>query len=75
MRYLFLIIAVWLGVMILRHFYRIKMANKVKPAIKTENMVRCEHCGVHVPQTEARQYKQKWFCSNRHLQAFIDKHE
>ena len=77
MRYIILIIAIWLAVVILRHFYRKKMSDQAKPAINTETeaMVRCEHCGVHVPKTEASQYRQKWFCSSHHLQAFKDEHE
>jgi len=75
LRFLFLIIAIWLGVMILRHFYRNKMADKVKPALKTESMVRCEHCGTHTPEAEAIQYGEKWFCSSHHLKAFKNEHE
>lgn len=75
MRYLFLIIAIWLAVIILRHFYRRKISDQVKPAINTQTMVRCEHCGVHVPRSEARQQDQKWFCSSQHLQAYTDKHK
>ena len=30
-------------------------------------MVRCAHCGVHVPQTNALAHEQRWYCSQAHL--------
>jgi len=75
LRFLILILAIWLGVMILRYFYRKRVSSQNKPTLKTEHMVRCESCGVHVPQTDACQYGKKWFCSSQHMQSFIDKHE
>jgi uncharacterized protein len=39
------------------------------PAV-AEPMVRCEHCGLNVPQSEALADGGRWFCSeaHRHLQ-------
>ena len=31
-------------------------------------MVRCDHCGVHVPQAKALKQDQHWFCSQTHLE-------
>ena len=31
-------------------------------------MVRCAHCGVHIPQTEALTQDQRWYCSQKHLE-------
>ncbi|WP_137818227.1 PP0621 family protein [Pseudomonas sp. 2FG] len=31
-------------------------------------MVRCAHCGVHVPREHALQQNQQWFCSQAHLE-------
>lgn len=31
-------------------------------------MVRCAQCGVHVPQSEALNQDQRWFCSRAHLE-------
>lgn len=34
-----------------------------------EKTVRCEHCGVHVLESEAMQYHNQLFCSTEHLEA------
>jgi uncharacterized protein len=31
-------------------------------------MVRCAHCGVHVPQSQALSQDQRWYCSQAHLE-------
>lgn len=31
-------------------------------------MVRCGHCGVHVPQSQALKQDQHWFCNQVHLE-------
>lgn len=31
-------------------------------------MVRCAHCGVHVPKTQALSLEQNWYCSQAHLE-------
>lgn len=31
-------------------------------------MVRCAHCGVHVPKAQALSQEQSWYCSQRHLE-------
>jgi len=33
----------------------------------TEDMVRCEHCGVHLPRSESHASGGKFFCSEDHL--------
>ena len=32
-----------------------------------EDMVRCEHCGVHLPRSESHSSGGKFFCSEDHL--------
>lgn len=34
-----------------------------------ENMVKCEHCGLHIPQAEAVYGDGKAYCSREHLEA------
>jgi len=46
-----------------------KSASTSAPAA-TEDMVRCAHCGVHLPQGESVQQDEKFFCSNAHRDAF-----
>ncbi len=31
-------------------------------------MVRCAHCGVHVPRSEALEHDERWYCSQAHLE-------
>ena len=31
-------------------------------------MVRCAHCGVHIPRHKALPQQQHWYCSQNHLQ-------
>lgn len=35
-----------------------------------ENMVRCAHCGIHLPREEATTSKGNYFCSNEHRSLF-----
>lgn len=39
-------------------------ASKTKPS--GENMVRCQHCGVHLPVSESLLSQGNYFCSNEH---------
>ncbi len=31
-------------------------------------MVRCAHCGVHIPKVRALSQEQQWYCSQAHLE-------
>ena len=31
-------------------------------------MVRCAHCGVHLPRDRALRLEQQWYCSQAHLE-------
>ena len=39
-----------------------------KPQQTTLPMVRCAQCGVHVPQVQALQSDDRWYCSREHLE-------
>lgn len=36
------------------------------PGSAGEDMVRCEHCGVHLPRSESKQEGGAFFCSEEH---------
>ena len=38
-------------------------------------MVKCEQCGVHVPEPEAFSARGHQFCSNAHQQAWLTQHD
>jgi uncharacterized protein len=40
-----------------------------------ENMVRCAHCGVHLPKGESIMVDHKHYCSEVHCHAHTDKPE
>lgn len=41
-------------------------AHKEAPSIEGEDMVRCTHCGVHLPKSESILSEGKFFCSDEH---------
>lgn len=62
--YIFLIAAaVWL--------WR-RLTSKPKKTSRTEQtalpMVRCAHCGVHLPRDQALPHREHWYCSQAHLE-------
>ncbi|QLP99473.1 MAG: hypothetical protein HZY78_03600 [Burkholderiaceae bacterium] len=46
-------------------------AERSTAAREPETMVRCAHCGTHVPQADALRGRQGWYCSAAHR----DQHE
>jgi len=38
----------------------------------SEDMVRCVHCGVHLPESESIVSKGKYFCSDKHYHKHIE---
>ncbi|WP_223463684.1 MULTISPECIES: PP0621 family protein [unclassified Pseudomonas] len=45
-------------------------ASTPKPPAEREAapMVRCAHCGVHLPRDRALSHDQQWYCSQAHLE-------
>lgn len=66
MRYLLLIIAIWLGVLIVRHFWRAKRESRPPQQLPEQDMVRCAQCGLHLPKQEAVRDNGQFYCSDRH---------
>lgn len=50
-----------------RHFTRPRRP-RTPATPKAQPMVRCAHCGVHVPQAEALTHDNRWYCSRAHLE-------
>jgi len=38
-------------------------------APRSEDMVRCERCGLNLPQSDAVSERGRWYCSREHLPA------
>jgi len=66
MRYLLLIIAVIAAVLILKQLYGPRKKPTIKKIPASTTIVRCEHCGVHIPKEEALYVDQQYFCSEEH---------
>jgi len=45
-----------------------KIRNTPPTSTSSERMVRCEHCGLHIIETEALEDNHQYFCSNEHLE-------
>jgi uncharacterized protein len=68
-RGLLLLAAVWLAVVVARQLYRSyqrqRMNRPQTPARPLPTrVVRCQQCGVHIPETEAIANGDRYFCSN-----------
>ncbi len=52
---------------VLRSYRRSMTREEPPPATAAEDMVRCAHCGVHLPRSECHASNDKFFCSEEHL--------
>lgn len=66
-RLLFLIAIVVLAVWVWRRFIAEPRRNRPRENAAAP-MVRCAHCGVHVPKAQALSQDQRWYCSQAHLE-------
>jgi uncharacterized protein len=64
-RLLVLIVLIVLAVWLVRRALR-RLRQDSPPAIKEGELVRCAHCGVHLPRAEARQVDGALYCSEDH---------
>lgn len=65
-RLLFWIALIGAAFWLWRRFAQKKAAPK--PRQTTLPMVRCAQCGVHIPQDQALQSQDRWYCSRAHLE-------
>lgn len=60
---------------LLRGYSRKSGLNAGAPPVQTaEKMVRCAHCGIHLPHDESIQSAEGFFCSPVHEQEFRKTH-
>ena len=71
-----IVIVIFIAIYLLLKYYRKQMPKKDvldEGAPKhRENMVRCAHCGVHLPKGESIVVDHKHYCSEVHRRAHID---
>ncbi len=70
LRLLILIVAGWLVWRLVRGWLRSKRHRPPSPPFT--HMVRCIHCGMHLPQRDALKKGDLWYCSRAHRDAQND---
>ncbi|MDD5299188.1 MAG: PP0621 family protein [Gallionella sp.] len=68
---LLMLIAIAVVIYLLIKSYRKKTPQQDKKI--AEDMVRCTHCGVHLPKGESIQTDERFFCSAEHRDAYRKK--
>lgn len=65
-------VVIWLCLRMVRKYQAGKSArpNTRKP-LERANMVPCHVCGVHVPESDATQHQQLWFCGTAHRDKYL----
>lgn len=69
------LVLLFLAIFLLITRFRKKPPEPKPPPAPSENMVRCAHCGVHLPKGESITAGQQHFCSDAHRLAHMDKTE
>lgn len=62
-----LVLAVALAWWVLKGYRRSITRDQPPRATAPEDMVRCEHCGLHLPRSESHVRDGRFFCSEEHL--------
>ncbi|BCM23947.1 PP0621 family protein [Methyloradius palustris] len=65
LKILFLALAVWIVISILKSYSR-NVDSEVKKPVKPESMVQCSECGVHSPTSDSVSEQGKYYCSVEH---------
>jgi uncharacterized protein len=55
--------------------YRRQLPEDESPPLPTQDMVRCSHCGVHLPKNESISGGGEFYCSEAHRRAHMNKPE
>ena len=64
---IFLVLAVALAWVVYKAYRKSSMRDRPPRAAAPEDMVRCAHCGVHLPRSESHARDENFFCSEEHL--------
>ncbi|WRH91761.1 PP0621 family protein [Pseudomonas fluorescens] len=71
LRLLFWIVVIFAAIWLWRKFKAPAASNQSHRAPREQDappMVRCAHCGVHLPRDRALSVQQQWYCSQAHLE-------
>ena len=64
---IFLVLAIVVVWAVLKSYRKSARHRAAPRAAAPEDMVRCSHCGVHLPRSESHTSDEKFFCSEEHL--------
>lgn len=64
---IFLVLAVVIVWAVLKSYRKAHSRDRAPRAAVPEDMVRCTHCGVHLPRSESHASGDNFFCSEDHL--------
>ena len=68
LRIILILFGVWLVLQIIKRALASRQDNSShQPSIT--NMVACDQCGVHLPESEAIRENDRYYCSEEHLKA------
>ena len=66
-RYILLGVVLWLLITIIRWFiWRRREERRAKQSRSAMNMVSCDNCGIHLPQSEAISHEGRYYCCKEH---------
>jgi uncharacterized protein len=65
MRFFFIALFIWLAIVVVRRYLN-RASRLRKQPTRIGTMVRCDVCGLHVPETEALKKHDKYYCSVQH---------
>ncbi|KAE9641116.1 PP0621 family protein [Pseudomonas sp. PB106] len=71
LRLLFWIVVIFAAIWLWRKFKApaaSSQSNRSSSEQDAAPMVRCAHCGVHLPRDRALSVQQQWYCSQAHLE-------
>jgi uncharacterized protein len=68
LRLLFWIVLIFAAVWLWRKFKAPASSAQSSREQDAAPMVRCAHCGVHLPRDRALNLQQQWYCSQAHLE-------
>jgi uncharacterized protein len=64
---IFLVLAIAVAWVAFKGYRKSIMRDRAPREAAPEDMVRCTHCGVHLPRSESHASEDKFFCSEEHL--------
>ena len=67
-KFLLLALGIWIVYRIVKSYGRSLKQDEAPPVTADEDMVRCAHCGVHLPRSESIVSQGEFFCGNEHRQ-------